>query len=293
MRVPLTYKIPKVPEPLDFDWVLQDRAWPELELTVTPEDVARWSALTDDHHPWYRGPSPWGGPVAPNSIFYYPGQNAFPPRRDFNGVLAALGFEALAPVFVGSSLIARTTITDRWRRRDRVFVTYRLDIHHGETLVARTTRTWAFFGRGPAADQVPERSSRPPADEPQALERLAPVAFALTLERMRDFEGPGEENGHTSVEIAQRQGHPGPLAQGVLVIAPICRMMLARFGAGWQVGGTLDCKILRPSYAGETVTAHGAVIEKGTDRVSCRVWVENSLGETVAAGAATARIAPA
>jgi acyl dehydratase len=292
MRVPLTYKIPKVPEPLDFDWLLADRAWPELEFSVTPEDVARWCALSDDHHPWYTGPSPWGGPVAPNSIFYYPGQNAFPPRRDFNGVLAALGFEALAPVFVGSTLTARTTVTDRWRRRDRFFVSYRLDIHASETLVARTTRTWAFFGRGPAAEQVPERPSRPPGGPPPIIERLEPVAFELTLQRMRDFEGPGEENGHTSVEIARRQGNPGPLAQGALVIAPVCRMMLARFGAGWQVGGTLDCKILRPSYAGETVTAHGGVVERTPDGVTCWVWVENSRGETAAAGIATARTPP-
>ncbi|GIW06685.1 MAG: hypothetical protein KatS3mg060_1490 [Dehalococcoidia bacterium] len=293
MHVPLTYKIPKNPGPVDFEWLAEDRAWPELEMTISPEEVARWCDLYDDHHPWYTGPSPWGGPVAPNSIFYYAGQNAFPPRRDFNGVLAAIGFEALAPIFVGHTVRARTTIVDRWRRRDRVFVAYRLDIRDGETPVAVATRTWAIFARGEAAARVPERPSQPPSDETPALERLDPVALELSLDRMRAFEGPGEENGHTSVEIARRQGSPGPLAQGALVISTICRMMLARYGAGWQVGGTLDCKIIRSSYAGETVTSHGAVIEERDSRAICRVWVENERGETTVVGTASARTAPA
>ncbi|MCS6801220.1 MAG: MaoC family dehydratase [Chloroflexota bacterium] len=289
MRVPLTYKLPKVPEPLDFDWLAEDRGWPELELTISAEEVARWCDLYDDHHPWYTGPSPWGGPVAPNSIFYYAGQNAFPPRRDFNGVLAAIGFEARGPIFVGRTVTARTTITDRWRRRDRLFVAYRLDIFDGATPIAVATRTWAFFGPSRAAERVPERAAQPPQDERPARELLQPVAFDLTLERMRAFEGPGEENGHTSVELAHRHGHPAPLAQGALVIAPVCRMMFARFGAGWQVGGTLDCKIVRPCYAGERVTAHGALVEEVADRVTCRVWVVNERGETAVVGSATAR----
>jgi acyl dehydratase len=292
MRVPLTYKLPKVPEPLDFDWLAEDRDWPTLELTIAPEEVARWCDLYEDHHPWYSGSSPWGGPVAPNSIFYYAGQNAFPPRRDFNGVLAAIGFEALGPIFVGHRLTARTTIVDRWRRRDRAFVAYRLDIRDDDTPVAVATRTWAFIARGDAVERLPERPSRPPDEEPPALELLEPVSLELTLERMRAFEGPGEANGHTSLELARRNGHPAPLAQGALIISPICRMMLARFGAGWQVGGSLDCKILRSSFAGETVTARGAVVEESAERAVCRVRVENQRGEATVIGTATARIAP-
>ena len=292
MRVPLTYKLPKVPEPLDFDWLAEDHDWPTLELFIAPEEVARWCGLYDDYHPWYTGPSPWGGAVAPNSIFYYAGQNAFPPRRDFNGVLAALGFEALGPIFVGHTLTARTTIVDRWRRRERAFVSYRLDICDGATPVAVATRTWALSGRDASIERLPDRPRRPPVAEPPPLERLDPVSLELSLDRMRAFEGPGEENGHTSVELARRVGNPAPLAQGGLVIATVCRMMLARFGAGWQVGGALDCKFLRASYAGETVTAHGAVIQQTAERAVCRVWVENERGETTVAGVASARTSP-
>ncbi|MFN8534598.1 MAG: hypothetical protein U0556_13755 [Dehalococcoidia bacterium] len=292
MLVPLTHKTPKVPEGVDYDWLAEDRQWPVLEMTVTPDDCQRWANLYDDHHPWYFGPSPWGGPVAPNSIFYYAGQSCFAPRRDFAGVLAAIGFEALGPVFVGSNVTARTRIVDRWRRRDRVFVAYRLEIADGDRPVAVALRTWAFAATSEAAQRVPERPSNPPGEGAPPLEELGPVRLELSIERMREFEGPGEDNGHTSYEIAQRSGAPGPLAQGALSVAPICRMMLERFGAGWQVGGTLDSKVIRSSFAGETVTARGAVVEETADRAICRVWVENERGETTIAGAASARTAP-
>jgi acyl dehydratase len=292
MQIPLTYKIPKVPEGLDFDWLAEDRDWPVLEFTVTPEDVQRWADLHDDHHPWYFGPSPWGGPVAPNSIMYYPGQSAFAPRRDFAGVLAGLGLDALAPIHVGAELTARTRITDRWQRGGRAFVAYELDVRQGDTPVAVARRIWAFAANSEAAKRLPERQSRPPADESPALEVLAPVSLELTIERMRDFEGPGERGGHTDYEIARAQGLPAPLAQGELSVATICRMMLARFGAGWQVGGTLDCRVLRSSYAGETVTARGVVVDELGGRTTCRVWVENERGETTVAGTATAQVFP-
>ena len=37
----------------------------EVERTVTAADVARLCAAAGDETPWFRGPSPWGGPIAP------------------------------------------------------------------------------------------------------------------------------------------------------------------------------------------------------------------------------------
>jgi acyl dehydratase len=31
---------------------------------VTPEDIETYAFAVDDHHPWFSGPSPFGGPVA-------------------------------------------------------------------------------------------------------------------------------------------------------------------------------------------------------------------------------------
>jgi DNA mismatch endonuclease (patch repair protein) len=55
---------------------------PTLRREVTPERVARDAEFKDDDNPWYTGPSPWGGPVAPvtltNADF-----NEFLRRNDF------------------------------------------------------------------------------------------------------------------------------------------------------------------------------------------------------------------
>src|SRR5439155_1485871 len=45
----------------------RDLGW--LDVPVTEEAVARHAAAVEDHHPWYSGPSPWGGPIAPALLF--------------------------------------------------------------------------------------------------------------------------------------------------------------------------------------------------------------------------------
>ncbi|MCS7002173.1 MAG: hypothetical protein NZ518_04910, partial [Dehalococcoidia bacterium] len=288
MRVPLTHKIPKVPETLDLYWLAIDRPWPTLVFTVTAEDVARWADLIDDPHPWHFGPSPWGGPVAPSSIFYYPGQSAFAPRRDFAGVLSAIGFDSLAPVFVGRELTATTAITDRYARRGRGFVAWSQTIRDGDVVVARSRRTWAFELPDDLRERFPERPSAP-VDEPTMVDPLPPMTLELSLARLAAFEGPGERNGHTDLAIAAKHGHPGALAQGALAVSPICRMMRARFGAGWVVGGSMDVKVVASSFSGDVVQSGGGVTRYENGRAICRVWVDNvTRAQRVAVGVASA-----
>lgn len=99
---------------------------PTIRREVTPERVTRDAEFKEDPNPWYSGPSPWGGPVAPvtltNADF-----NEFLRRNDFEMsrlVPVGVAHEYFGPILVGSTIETTCTIVDRSERRGRVFVTF-------------------------------------------------------------------------------------------------------------------------------------------------------------------------
>jgi acyl dehydratase len=279
-------KIPAVPERLDYDWVAEDRAWQQLDFTVTKADVQRWARLHDDPNPWYDGPNPMGLPVAPSYIFYYPGQNAFAPRRDFSAVLASIGQDNYNPAFPLDHLSATTTVTDRNQRNGRAYVTWQQVIRRGAQPLARTRRTWAF-DPGSAGTNLPPRVSEPALPPAPIVEQLPPARLALTIERLREFEGPGEHNGHTDPELNRSRGQPGALAQGALTFGAVCRTLQDRFKERWWRSGSVDIRLVKPVYDGDEITVAIAVRQQTDDRLRCEIAVTNRAGETTAVGAAS------
>jgi hypothetical protein len=50
--------------PLTFDALTVGEEFVSDEHLVTPEDIETYAFAVDDHHPWFFGASPFGGPVA-------------------------------------------------------------------------------------------------------------------------------------------------------------------------------------------------------------------------------------
>ena len=99
---------------------------PTIRREVTPERVARDAEFKGDDNPWYTGPSPWGGPVAPvtltNADF-----NEFLRRNDFEMarlIPVGVSHEYFGPIPVGSTIETTCTVVERSERRGREFVTF-------------------------------------------------------------------------------------------------------------------------------------------------------------------------
>jgi acyl dehydratase len=278
---------------------------PSYEVTVTPEDVDRWATLHDDDSPWYRGPSPWGGPVAPPTILYYPSQSMLgreigaksepgqrPPRREGGrgGGFARYRAELLAPIPIGRPILVSGAITDKFIRRGIGYLTWEVSASCDDMLLQRQLKSWTFSPSLEEVAALPERPSDPRPEVGETHGDLGTLAMVIGPERTAFFEGPGERNGHSDLEISRRSGLPGCLVQGELSFGLLFRLMRDRYGAGLVVGGTLDVRFIRPVYTTETLTAHGAVLTEGEQQVSCRLWAENARGELVTVGMATARV---
>jgi acyl dehydratase len=267
-------------------------------VTVTEEDIARWSRIYDDHHPWYRGPSPWGYPIAPPSILYYPSQMFLgryligkSPAATRMGGFARYALDCVGPIPVGRPLVVTGEVLDKFSRRGRGYVQYRLEAAVDGQVVQRHWKSWAFGLTDEEAARFPEKPSDPRDDlDGASLAEIEPLRFEVTIDRMAEFEGPGERNVHTDAELAKQAGGRPPLAQGAISFGVLSRLLTERFGVGYLEGGSLDVRFIDRVYAGDPLLARGEVITREGGRVRLRVWCEKEDGARVTVGTATARV---
>lgn len=253
-------------------------------LFITQDDVERWADLHDD--PGLLAGLETG--TAPGSILYYPTQSMLGREiaGEGGGGFSRYTLDMLAPVPVGKTIVVQGAITEKFVRRGWGYLRWQCEALVDGTVIQKQDKSWAFF---PGENHgLPERPSDPRPPETEPLEVLPAHSLNVTPEKTRSFEGEGEHNGHTDFELG-RQDPPGLLAQGEFSFSMLYKTMRDRFGAGFEVGGTLDLRFIKSVFTTEMVTAHGEVLSSnGTALV--RLWAENGAGEIVTVGTGTARV---
>jgi len=95
----------------------------ERAITVTPEMVAAHCEALGADRPWYRGNSPFGGPITPPMIFINDliaiNDENF---RRFGTIHAKLSWRFGRPARVGERVHQKATVKDRYVRRGKGWV---------------------------------------------------------------------------------------------------------------------------------------------------------------------------
>jgi acyl dehydratase len=90
---------------------------------VTPEDIATYAFAVDDHHPWFFGDSPVGGPIAHPTLL---GNQALHLRHSkyvvHGGLHAKMQFQFLRPVRPGMRVRSRGKVIDKYERRGKQYM---------------------------------------------------------------------------------------------------------------------------------------------------------------------------
>ncbi len=128
----------------------------------------------------------------------------------------------------------------------------------------------------------------PVPEIPASAERFGPRDLPCPQPRFDGFALSGRPSMHTSAEVARELGLRATTAPAPVTFGLLARLMRDRFGDGFDCAGTIDARLIRPAFSGQTLRARGAVIATEDGRATCRVWVEDELGETVTGGVATA-----
>lgn len=90
---------------------------------VTPEDIDAYAFAVDDHHPWFFGDSPFGGPIAHPTLL---ANQALMMRHSryivHAGLHARMEFEFLEPIRPGVRARSRGKVVDKYERRGKPYM---------------------------------------------------------------------------------------------------------------------------------------------------------------------------
>lgn len=287
-----------------------------IEEVVDDYKIKKFAFMTDDHHPWYFGDSPFGKRIGHAGILANDLLQLFTTVYDANTVVGLHTQEELwfvNPVFAGERARLWGKYVEKYERRGKGYVVMEAQAtgEDGRVLLRHRGIEILHIEPGPVvgkstAQTVEKRVTGEyrrdlePATRARTGLRpgtpLAPLSKHVTQDQVAVFSGVGKHlrNIHTDVEIARQGGLSNTVVQGMMECVYLTEMLTSFFGPAWFTTGWEKMKFIRPVYSGETITARGAVTGESRDaggaRLELEIWVENAAGEMTAAGWASARV---
>lgn len=276
---------------------------------IRPQDVEAHAFAVDDYDPWFFERGPWDLPVAhptilANQALFLRHTRYYVPA----GLHARMVYEFAAPIRLG--VRARTTgevVDTYWRRNKPYMVTaYETADEHGDVLVRGRFVQMLFAGdTAPPSGAAPRPEPEPTAVDPTiesargrvgaivSGDRWVGAPITITQRKIDIFSGVRPGSIHSDIEWARAKGFDRTIAQGMMSTGHASALLCRHLGKGFVVGGTLDCRFLRPVLAGDNLTTEATVVgfsRNDDDQVRAHVAVatSNQKGEQTLAGSATA-----
>lgn len=269
------------------------------EYTIGPDSIRRYADGTDDRHPWYRDASPFGAPLAPALLLHsevYSNLAWYLPNLIGN-LHAKQEWELFHPMLVGAAVRTRSTVVERYVKRDREYVV-------NEVLITDATGRWlqrsrthqSFLIEAGRAGFVVDKNREKQSDRKfivgeGAGRELDAAEKTITHAMCVAFSGP-HKSYHTDPEMARALGFPDIVVQGMMSVCFISEIMTRNFGAGWFCGGKLNVSLVNVVWPKDRLAVRGKVREEVSEgaktRVYCDVWCEKADGVKTIVGTASA-----
>lgn len=269
------------------------------EYQITPELIELYAAGTGDRNVGCPGKPPWRTPVAPALLFHsevYRDLSWYLPNLIGN-LHAKQEWELFGPMPIDTRVRTRSTVVERYRKRNRDYVVNEVLITDGEGRWLQRSRTHqSFLADDVETGYVVDKDREKRGDRQFAIGEgggrpLDTLSKVITLEMCQAFSGP-HRNYHTDREMAQAMGFPDVVVQGMMSVCFLSELMTVSFGAGWLCGGKLSVNLVNVVWPDDALRVCGKVREEVREgartRVHCDVWCEKSDGVKTILGSASA-----
>jgi acyl dehydratase len=254
----------------------------QAERAISPEVIAFYRDTFADRNPVYARDA-----VAPPLLYHsevYAHIDRWYLRKLVGNLHARQEWQMFAPLRAGSTAHTRSTVVERYRKRDRDFVVNEVDFcDESGRLLVRSRTHQSFLADLPRADAayVVDRETAAKKEQRAVGEgdgpELEPVELHVDLTTCWRFSGPAK-NYHTDRDEAKKLGFPDVVVQGMLSTCLASQVMGNAHGAGWLAGGRMDVKLVNVLWGDEHVRARaklrGETSEGARMRREYEVWVE-------------------
>ena len=206
-------------------------------------------------------------------------------------------WEFFHPIHMGQIVHSRTTVVERYRKRNRDYVVAEvlLTDDHGRWLQRSRTHQ-SFLADDPGDAVVVDRDREKRTDRRFELptgagEDLTLPARTITHAMCEQFSGP-VKNYHTDQEMARALGFPDIVVQGMMSVCFVADLMTQRYGVGFLSAGKLDVRLVNVVWPNDAITPAGKVREIVTEgsrrRALVDVWCAKADGTVTIVGTASA-----
>jgi acyl dehydratase len=239
------------------------------QWTLSSEVVENFIAGTGDHHPWYTGRSPLGGPIAPALTLHsevYRTKAWYLPYI-YGNLHARQEWESYRAVTIGETVRTRCTVIDRYFKRNREYVVNEaLTFDSTGALVSRARAHQSFLIEAAGSAVVVDKNREHAAGRAFAVggqggEAIDGPRRVISEAMCMVFSGPAL-NYHNDREKARALGFPDIVVQGMLPICLISEMMTKRFGLGFFYGGRMAVNLVNVVWAEDSLQTGGAIVSR-------------------------------
>jgi len=261
-------------------------------LTIGEADVARYEAGTGGTSARAAGTAPallLHSEVYRSLAWYLP--------NVFGNLHARQEWEMFAPIPVGEPIRTRSTVVDRYLKRDRQYVVNEVLVTDDAGRWLQRSRTHqSFLADEGRRETVVDRQREKRPDRTFTVgegpgEPIGPLTRPITIAMCEAFSGP-ERNYHNDRQMARMLGFPDIVVQGMLSVCLVSELMTQAFGTGWLLGGKMDVRLVNVVWVDDVLATRGKVREEMAEgshrRVHLDLWCEKADGTKTLVGTASA-----
>jgi len=250
-------------------------------INITNAENHKWNKFFDN-----LGDDILSNNCAHQDIMYYPGMNSTAPYRNYGGPLTRFTIENYAPIPLNKKIIFSGSVTNKYVKRDNGFVTFQLSTYSENNILLQ--KHWRTFmlpitqaEKNNYSEDVQQNGF---TENDNNIKKLDPMRLICDQKRFNNIEGPGESTAHTDINKAKARGMKNTTAQACISIAVINRYLTKQFGNEFLTNGFFDIKLIKPTFAGDTMICNGILLKTNNTESLCKVSIETQEKRLVTIG---------
>ncbi len=257
--------------PIEFNTFKLGEFPSRWSININQQTSNKWNGFFD-----YLGDESLSQDHAHQDIMYYPGMNSTAPYRNYGGPLTRYVVKNYAPIPLNQEISFIGSVTDKYVKRGSGFVTFQLASYSDNNiLLQKHWRTFMLPSTQSDREHYAENNEKNTLIEDEnIIEKLEQMKLICDQNRFNDIEGPGESTAHTNLNMAKARGMPNTTAQACISIAIINRYLTKQFGKKFLTNGFYDIKLIKPTFAGETMHCNGVLLKNSDQESLCKLTIE-------------------